>query len=52
MDIATCCKWLFANMSHLMKDHLQTLADYQLVQGSKSFEMSNALADLLNKGRQ
>ena len=44
--------WMVAPMSELMKNHLQTLADYPPVQGGKSFDMSNAVQDFIEKVQQ
>jgi arylsulfatase len=44
--------WQLAPMSELMSNHLKTLADYPPVQGSKSFEMSNAVQDFIAKSQQ
>jgi arylsulfatase A-like enzyme len=44
--------WMVAPMGELMKDHLQTLADYPPVQGGKSFDMSNAVQDFIAKIQQ
>jgi len=43
--------WLVGPMGELMKQHLQTLAEYPPVQGGKSFDMSNVVEQFLNKGR-
>jgi arylsulfatase len=44
--------WQLAPMSELMSNHLKTLADYPPVQGSKSFDMSNAVQDFIAKSQQ
>jgi len=44
--------WLFAPMGELMQQHLKTLGDYPPVQGGKSFDMSNAVAEFVKKARQ
>lgn len=44
--------WLLSPMGVLMKEHLQTLADYPPVQGGKSFDMSNAVKDFMDKASQ
>ncbi len=44
--------WLIAPMGQLMAQHLQTLKDFPPVQGGKSFDMSNVVADFIQKGQQ
>jgi arylsulfatase A-like enzyme len=44
--------WMVGPMGELMKNHLQTLADYPPVQGGKSFDMSNAVQDFIAKAQQ
>jgi arylsulfatase len=44
--------WLIAPMGELMQAHLKTLADYPPVQGSKSFDMSNAVEEFIKKAKQ
>jgi arylsulfatase len=39
--------WLMQPMGELMGAHLKTLADYPPVQGGKSFDMSNIVADFM-----
>jgi arylsulfatase len=43
--------WLMQPMGELMAAHLKTLAEYPPVQGGKSFDMSNIVADFM-KGAQ
>ncbi|WP_188093229.1 arylsulfatase [Sulfurovum riftiae] len=43
--------WLMQPMGELMAKHLKTLKDYPPVQGGKSFDMSNIVADFM-KGAQ
>jgi hypothetical protein len=42
--------WRTAPMGELMKQHLQTLAEYPPVQGGKSFDMSNVVEQFMNRG--
>ncbi len=44
--------WLFQPMGQLVQAHLKTLIDYPPVQGGKSFDMSNAVEQVLQKGNQ
>jgi hypothetical protein len=44
--------WLFEPMTGLVDDHLKTLAKYPPVQGGASFDMSNAVAEFLQRMRQ
>lgn len=44
--------WLIQPMSVLMNQHLQSLADFPPVQGGTSFDMSNVVADFMEKGMQ
>ncbi len=44
--------WLFQPMGELMQAHLKTLIDYPPVQGGASFDASNAVEQVLGKGRQ
>ncbi|MBE9635719.1 arylsulfatase [Salipiger mangrovisoli] len=44
--------WLMQPMSVLMGQHLQTLAEYPPVQGGASFDMSNVVADFMEKAMQ
>jgi arylsulfatase len=39
-------------MGQLMAEHLQTLAEYPPVQGGKTFDMSNVVAEFINKAKQ
>lgn len=41
--------WLAGPMGKLMKDHLQTLAEYPPVQGGKSFDMSRVVEQFMNR---
>ncbi len=43
--------WLFQPMSQRIQAHLKTLADYPPVQRGNSFDMSNAVEQVLRKGR-
>ena len=43
--------WLMQPMGQLMNQHLMTLKDYPPVQGGKSFDMSNAVKEFIDKGR-
>ena len=40
------------SMGVLMGEHLKSLAEYPPVQGGKSFDMSNVVADFINKAKQ
>jgi arylsulfatase len=42
--------WMVAPIGELMKEHLQTLAEYPPVQGGKSFDMSNVVQQFLSHG--
>ena len=42
--------WLIGPMGKLMKEHLQTLAEYPPVQGGKSFDMSNVVEQFMKRG--
>jgi arylsulfatase len=44
--------WLIQPMGQLMAEHLQTLAEYPPVQGGKTFDMSNVVAEFINKAKQ
>ena len=44
--------WLMGPMGERMNERLKTLAEYPPVQGSKSFDMSNVVQELINKSRQ
>ena len=44
--------WLIGPMGELMQAHLKTLAEYPPVQGSKSFDMSNAVEEFVKKAKQ
>lgn len=44
--------WLLQPMGQLVQAHLKTLIDYPPVQGGKSFDMSNAVSEVLSKGNQ
>ncbi|MEJ2542147.1 MAG: sulfatase-like hydrolase/transferase, partial [Gemmatimonadota bacterium] len=42
--------WLTGPMGELMKEHLQTLADYPPVQGGKSFDVAAVVEKVMSKG--
>ena len=42
--------WLTGPMGELMKEHLQTLADYPPVQGGKSFDVAAVVENIMSKG--
>jgi arylsulfatase A-like enzyme len=44
--------WLFEPMSMLIEEHLKSFAKYPPVQGGASFDMSNVVADFLQRLRQ
>ena len=44
--------WLIQPMGELMAAHLKTLEEYPPVQGGKSFDMSNIVAEFINKAKQ
>jgi arylsulfatase A-like enzyme len=44
--------WMLGPMSELMRNHLQTLAEFPPVQGGKSFDMSNAVQEFIAKAQQ
>ena len=44
--------WLMAPMGELMKQHLESLAEYPPVQGGKSFDMSNVVEEFVDKAVQ
>jgi arylsulfatase A-like enzyme len=50
--LAQKMSWLFEPMTGLVDDHLKTLAKYPPVQGGASFDMSNAVAEFLQRMRQ
>jgi arylsulfatase A-like enzyme len=50
--LAQKMSWLFEPMSALIDDHLMTLKKYPPVQGGASFDMSNVVAEFLQRMRQ
>jgi len=44
--------WLIQPMGQLMQAHLKSLADHPPVQGGKSFDMSNVVAEFIDKSVQ
>ncbi|CAH1904810.1 Arylsulfatase [Candidatus Nitrotoga sp. HW29] len=44
--------WLFSPMSERINEHLVTLTEYPPVQGGKSFDMSNAVQEFINRSKQ
>lgn len=44
--------WLLAPVSEVVAQHVKTLKDYPPVQGGTSFDMSNIIADTIQKGPQ
>ena len=42
--------WMTGPMGELIKKHLQTLSVYPPVQGRKSFDMSNGVAQFISHG--
>lgn len=50
--LAQKMSWLFEPISDLIENHLQTLAKYPPVQGGASFDMSNIVAEFLQRMRQ
>jgi hypothetical protein len=41
--------WLLQPMGRLMREHLQSLAEYPPVQGGKSFDMSNVIEPFIDR---